>query len=253
MTLLARHWIELGELRLPLLALALTLALTLGLRLALPLLAALALPLLAAAYGHARSLSRTLLPALTHRCELSQLGAVAVGVGSFRIVAHAVATVLLAPGSLPLLATVDHDAIAARAAVATHAGWHIARVVGVENDVDHAATQVGLFHDEGVAQLMHAILGLAHFALVLHGTKKIGQVFMAITHIPTLVGEALAGVVDSRKLLLELLGAQFPGGLDGRGGEHHGVGAQQGGKSEGETEADERERALSAVHGGLEV
>ena len=162
LTLLTRHRIELGELGLPLLALTLSLALTLrlGLRLALSLapallaglslLTALRLALLATAYDHPGSLPGALLAALAHGRQLREFGAVAVGIGSIGIIAHAVAAILLAAVAFAFLAAVDHDAIAAHTTVAAHAGWNVAGVVSVEDNVDCAAAQIGLFHHEGI-------------------------------------------------------------------------------------------------------
>lgn len=174
----------------------------------------------------------SLLPALalTHGVELGELRALAVGVA---LVVHPLSFIHLAAlalaigtafGGHALAGTVhDHDRSAGTVAAGS-ATRPQARIKGVVNHIHRARAERGGFGHHVVAHLVHLDLVLAGVGLVINGAEKIGQILVLVADVEPLVGEFLVGEIDAGKLLFELLGIQFPGGLDGGGGEDHRVG-----------------------------
>ena len=249
------HLIELGELRLALLALltglgALGLARLLSL---LPLLALLPhlahllslgagllphlthlLALLALATGLRAHLA-ALLPllaltthlltlaslALTHGIELGEGGTLAVGI---TLIAHALSLIHFAALALAVHAAFrghafagaidDHDGSTSAVATGTTAGAH-AGIVGVVNYINRAGGQSGRLGHHVVAHLVHLHLVLARVDLVFDRTEEVGQILMLVAHVVTLIGQFLIGEIYPGKLLLEFLGIQLPGRLNG--------------------------------------
>ncbi len=157
------------------------------------------------------------------------------------LVARALTLIHFAAGALALGATllrlalagaVDHHHGAAGTVAARPPRAH-ARIVGIVDHINGAGAEGGAFGHHVVAHLVHLDLVLAGIRRVNNRAKKVSQVFMAIAHIPTLVGELLIGEINPGKLLFKLLGVEFPGGLDGGGGKDDRVGGKgQGGATE---------------------
>lgn len=197
-------------------------------------------------------MSLTLAAGLAEGSELGEfLPAIAVHItGHFPTLALAVGRLTALAVRITLVAvagaTVDDHALPAGAHPVT--GRSHGGVVGVENHVDDAAAEGRPFHDEIVAQLVHASFVLVDIDLLFDGTEEVGQIFVTVAHIPTLIGEALAGVVDAGKFLLKLFGIEFPRGFDGRGRENNGVSERGGRVSEGSAEEPKESGTTGAVH-----
>lgn len=165
--------------------------------------------------------------ALTHRIQLRESLALAVHLAlTLTLALLHLATCSLAVGTVLLghavAGTVDHHYRPA-GAVATGTTRSHAWVVGIVNHIHGARSEGGTFGDHIIAHFVHLLLVRTGVGFGFDGTKKVGQIFVLVAHIPALVGQFLVGEIDAGKLLLKFLGVQFPSRLDGGGGEHHGV------------------------------
>lgn len=168
---------------------------------------------------------------LAHGIELGESLAGAIHVaGPVTLVAGATLAV-----RVTLIGAVDDHAAGASVAVASGSTGAHARVVGIEYHVHFAGAEGRAFGYDIVAQLVHLTFVLVGFPLVFDGTKKVGQVFVPVTHIPAFVGELLIREIDPRKFLFKLFGVEFPSGLNGGSGKYHRVGreAEGGGEEKG--------------------
>lgn len=156
--------------------------------------------------------------ALAHGIELGESlagsihGAVALIVGSTLAV------------RVTLIGAVDDHAAGATVAVSTGTTGAHAGIVGIEDHVDFAGAEGRAFGYDIITQLVHLSFVLVGFSLVFDRAKKVGQVFVPITHIPAFVGELLIGEIDAGKLFFKLFGVEFPCGFNRRGGKYHRVG-----------------------------
>lgn len=159
--------------------------------------------------------------ALAHGIELGEGGTLAVGI---TLIAHALSLIHFAALALAVHAAFrghafagaidDHDGSTGAVATGTTAGSH-AGIVRVVNYINRAGAEGGRLGHYVVAHLVHLHLVLARVDLVFDRTEEVGQILMLVAHVVTLIGQFLIGEIDPGKLLLEFLGIQLPGRLNG--------------------------------------